>query len=529
MNDLTTSYPLLTLLPPVLAIALVIATKKVLLSLGAGVVAAALLIHDLDPVAAAVSVWQSFAAIFWEDGAVNTWYVFILLFVVMLGVVAAFIMMSGGTTAFAEWAVRRIRRRRGSLILPAILGVVIFIDDYFNALAVGQISRPVTDRHRVSRAKLAYIIDSTSAPVSVLSPVSSWGAYILGIIAPIVAASSLEMSSVEAFLGAAAANYYAIAAALIVWLVIAFRIDLGSMRREERRAIVDGHAFDPDVDVPGQLSDDLPVHRPGAMRALIVPFVLLVVGVLAGITWTGQRASGSWDVFEILAATDPAGSLVAGGVLGLASALYYYLRYTAPNQAFSAKTFARGWGEGVKSMMPAIAILLPAWMLGSLIDQLGTGDYLGELVEQASIPAGWLVPLVFAIAAAMSFATGTSWGSFGLLLPLAGGIINAMDEPALLLPVLGAVLAGAVAGDHASPISDTTILSATGSSCHVVTHVVTQLPYVASAAACALAGYAALAVTGSTLLGLGALAIALAAFVVIARAVAKPLEVPTDA
>ncbi|WP_221585313.1 Na+/H+ antiporter NhaC family protein [Microbacterium sp. G2-8] len=523
MSDLTTSYPVLTLVPPMLAIVLVIVTKKVLISLGAGVIAAALLIHDLNPLDAAVAVWQAFAAIFWEDGAVNTWSVYILVFVVMLGIVAAFIMMSGGTTAFAAWAVRRIRRRRGSLILPAVLGVIIFIDDYFNALAVGQISRPVTDQHRVSRAKLAYIIDSTSAPISVLSPVSSWGAYILGIIAPIVAASTLSVSSVEAFLGAAAANYYAIAAALIVWLVIVFRVDIGPMRAEERRAIVDGHAFDPDDDVPGQLSDDLPVHEPGAMRALIVPFALLVVGVLAGIIWTGYSAAGTWNIIDILAATDASAALMVGGVLGLASALYYYLRYTRSNREFSAATFGRGWIEGVKSMMPAIAILLPAWMLGSLITELGTGDYLGELVESASIPAGWLVPVIFLIAAAMAFATGTSWGSFGLLLPLAGGIINGMDEPTLLLPVLGAVLAGAVAGDHASPISDTTILSATGSSCNVVTHVITQLPYVASAALCALLGYVALALTGSTLIGLVVVAFALLAFVAIMRALVRPL------
>jgi hypothetical protein len=165
MTDLTTSYPLLTLVPPVLAITLVIITKKVLISLGSGVLAAALLIEDLNPLDGAVGVWKAFAGIFWDDGAVNTWYVYILLFTLLLGVIAAFIMMSGGTMAFAEWAVRRIERRRNAMILPAVLGIVIFIDDYFNALAVGQISRPVTDRHNVSRAKLAYIIDSTSAPV----------------------------------------------------------------------------------------------------------------------------------------------------------------------------------------------------------------------------------------------------------------------------------------------------------------------------------------------------------------------------
>ncbi|WP_309080470.1 Na+/H+ antiporter NhaC family protein [Zhihengliuella sp.] len=532
MTDLTTSYPLLTLVPPVLALALVILTRKVLISLGAGVVAAALLVHDLDPLAALLAVWQSFAGIFWADGALNTWSIYILAFLILLGVLAAFILMSGGTTAFAAWALRRIRRRPGSMILPAVLGIVIFIDDYFNALAVGQISRPVTDQHRVSRAKLAYIVDSTSAPVSVLSPFSSWGAYIMGLFAPIVAASALSMSGVQAFLGAAVANFYAIAAVLLVWLVIVFRLDLGPMRKEERRALVDGHPFDPADAVPGQLSDDLPVHDPGSRRALVVPFVLLVAGVFAGIVWTGHTASGSWNPVDILAATDSSAALVVGGLLGLASAVYYYLKNTRGHREFTASTFVSGWVEGAKSMLPAIAILLPAWMLGDLFGQLGTGDYLGRLVEASDISASWLAPVVFLTAAAMAFATGTSWGSFGLLLPIAGGIVNGMDEPALLLPVLGAVLAGSVAGDHASPISDTTILSATGSSCNVITHVVTQLPYVLSSVACATLGYVALAITGSTAVGLAVVALALVAFVLIMRSVTRPLakaEAPAEA
>ncbi|GAA1824540.1 Na+/H+ antiporter NhaC family protein [Nesterenkonia flava] len=529
MSDLTTSHPLLTLVPPVLALTLVILTKRVLISLGSGVVAAALLIHDLNPLEALRSVWGAFAAIFWADGEVNTWSVYILIFLLMLGVLAAFILMSGGTTAFAAWAMRRIRKRPGSMFLPAILGIVIFIDDYFNALAVGQISRPVTDQHRVSRAKLAYIIDSTSAPVSVLSPFSSWGAYIMGILVPIIAASSLSMSSVQAFLGAAVANYYAIAAAVLVWLVIIFRIDIGSMRKEEHRALTQGQLFDPNDDVPGQLSEDLPVHDPGARRALIVPFALLVAGVFIGIVWTGQAAAGTWNIIDILAETDASAALMVGGVLGLISAVYYYLRNTRKNPEFVTSTFARGWVEGVKSMLPAIAILIPAWMLGDLIGELGTGDYLGELVEASNISAGWLVPVVFLIAAAMSFATGTSWGSFGLLLPIAGGIINSMDEPTLLLPVLGAVLAGAVAGDHASPVSDTTILSATGSSCNVITHVLTQLPYVVAAAVCSTLGYVALALSQSVVLGLVVVGVGLVAFVAITRAISAPVAAEQEA
>ncbi|MEV8251952.1 Na+/H+ antiporter NhaC family protein [Microbacterium sp. NPDC076768] len=520
--------PWLTLVPPALAIVLAIITRKVMISLGAGVLAAALLIVNFNVLDALALTWQSFFGIFWADGQVNTWYVYILLFIVVLGVIAAFIMMSGGTRAFADWAVQRIATRRGSQVLPAILGIVIFIDDYFNALAVGQISRPVTDEHRVSRAKLAYIVDSTSAPVAVLAPFSSWGAYIIGILAPIVAASTLTISSVEAFLGAAASNYYAIAAAILVWLVIAFRVDIGPMRREERRAYGEGLPYAKGEVVPGQLSADLPVHEPGAKRAVIVPFVALVFGVFLGIAWTGVSASGSWDILEVLANTDPSGALMVGALFGVVCAMYYYWRYTSPNPKFGWSTFGKGWLDGAKSMLPAIGILILAWMLGGLIETLGTGSFLGDLVERSNLAPGWLIPIVFLSAAAMAFSTGSSWGSFGLLLPIAGGIVNSVDAPELLLPMLGAVLAGAVAGDHASPISDTTILSATGAGCNVITHVVTQLPFVAIAVTAALFGYAALALTSLVWVGLIVTLLTLLVAIAVCRKFASPIDANSD-
>ena len=496
------SYPILTLVPPLLAIGLVVATRKVLLSLGLGVVSAALLIEGFSPWGTLEQVVGAFGDIFWVDGGVNTTKVYILIFTLMLGVITAFIMMSGGTRAFADWAQTKIRTRRGATMLPAGLGVAIFVDDYFNALAVGQVSRPVTDTHRVSRAKLAYLVDSTSAPVAVLAPFSSWGAFILGLIGTEVAASSLETSDISAFLQAAVSNYYAFAALLLVALVATLQLDLGPMRGEERRAILEGEPFDDSQEIPGQLSEDLPVHRPGAKLALILPFVLLVVGVLGGIVWTGQRAAGSWSVVDILASTDVTFALIIGGFLGLIAAVYYYVRDTSENPKFSTSTFGRGWLEGVRSMLPAVSILILAWMLGALIEGLGTGAYLAGLIEGSSIAPSWLVPIVFLLAAAMAFATGTSWGSFGLLIPLAGGIINSLDAPELLLPALGAVLAGAVSGDHASPISDTTILSATGAGCNVITHVTTQLPYMLTAVVASTVGYVVVALGSSASVGL---------------------------
>jgi Na+/H+ antiporter NhaC len=234
-------------------------------------------------------------------------------------------------------------------------------------------------------------------------------------------------------------------------------------------------------------------------------------------------------VVDILAETDVGLALMAGGLLGLAGAIYYYVRDTASNPKFAGSTFGRGWVEGVKSMWPAVSILLLAWMLGSLIETLGTGEYLGQLVEGSSISAAWLVPVIFLLAAGMAFATGTSWGSFGLLLPIAGGIMNSLDAPELLLPAMGAVLAGAVAGDHASPISDTTILSSTGAGCNVITHVLTQLPYVGVAMVSALLGYVVLVLSGSGVLGLLATAVVVVAAALAARsllgAVAEDAEI----
>lgn len=534
-SALIDSYPILTLAPPVVAIALAVMTRKVLISLAIGVLSAALLVADFDVVEFLRLTWEAFAGIFWDDGAPNTFYIYILIFTLLLGIIAAFVLMSGGTQAFADWATERIKTRRGATVLPAVLGMVIFIDDYFNALTVGQVSRPVTDAHRVSRAKLSYIVDSTSAPVAVLAPFSSWGAYIIGIMASITVVEEMSRSDLEVFVGSAANNYYAIGAIVLVWLVVLLKLDIGSMRTEERRAIEEGQTFDPDSDIPGQLSEDLPVHEPGARRALVLPFVVLIIGVLAGIAWTGWRGAAGDDevttigVIEILAATDVSTALLIGGLLGLAVAIYYYVRYTHSNPRFHRSTFGLAWAEGLKSMLPAVSILLLAWMLGDLIGQLGTGDYIGELVSGANIAPIWLIPLIFVAAGAMAFATGTSWGSFAILLPIAGDIMGSLDEPALVFPAFGAVLAGAVFGDHASPISDTSILSATGSSANVITHVVTQLPYAGVGALAALIGYVGFALTDSGAVGLLVTVVAVVALAFAARALVKPLADRRDA
>ncbi|KAE8763025.1 Na+/H+ antiporter NhaC family protein [Georgenia thermotolerans] len=498
---------------------MVLLTRKVLRSLAVGIVSAALVVSDLDPVATVRLVWDTFVGLFWVDGVVNTWNVYIVLFLLLLGVLAAFIMMSGGSYAFGRWAMRRVRTRRGSQLVALVLGVVIFIDDYFNALAVGQIAKPLTDRNRVSRAKLSYLIDSTSAPVCVVAPFSSWGASIMGIIAPILLAAGVsDVSPFAAFMAMVPLNYYVWAALALVLLVALLGVDVGPMRREETRAVRTGEPYAPGTTIAGELDDKLPAHRPGSVGSLIGPFLGLVLGVVGAIVWTGHAASGSWNLVEIFAATLVTESLLFGGVVGVVVALAFYFRDTRSNERFGLGTFRDGWVHGASSMLPAVYILLMAWMTAALIEDLGTGAYLAGLVAAASLDPTWLVPLVFVVAGVMAFATGTSWGSFGILLPIAGQIVTEVGATELLLPALAAVLAGAVLGDHCSPISDTTILSATGAGANLMDHVVTQLPYALTGALAALGGYVVLALTTNTWLGLITTLVLVTAVALAARA-----------
>lgn len=497
------SYPVLTLLPPLVAIVLVVVTRRVVPSLGAGIVVAALLLADLNPLETLRYIGIAALGLVWEDGGVNWYTIFIVLFLFMLGVLTSVIMMAGGTTAFSEWAAKRIHSRKGAQALAALLGMIIFIDDYFNSLAVGQVARPITDRYRVSRAKLAYLIDSTSAPVVVLVPFSSWGATIMGIAAPIVVAAGLTMNQIEVFMRAGFMNYYAISALVLVWLVVLFGVDFGPMRKAEARAEA-GDGLLPEGDQPiGQLDGEIPSHEPGTVRTLLLPFVALLVGVAAAMYVTGGLAAGSWGITETLGEADVALSLVTGGVLALIVATYYYVTSTRINPEFGARIYFLGAKLGARTMLGAVLILMFAWALADLIGKLGTGAYMASLLEGTSISAAWLIPLVFVIGAAMAFATGTSWGSFGILLPLAGEMMAAVPGGAeLLIPAFGAVLAGTVWGDHCSPISDTTILSSTGAGCPVPLHVSTQLPLAFLGAGGALVGYILYAAVHSPVLGL---------------------------
>lgn len=492
------------LLVPILAIGLAIVTRHVLLSLGIGLLVGALQLTDFAPLSALSYLMERFLEVF-LDLSSDHWHfnwgkLDILVFLLLLGMVVSLATLSGGVAAFGRWAEQRIRNRRQSQLLTVALGLAVFIDDYFNSLAVGSISRPIADRTGVSRPKLAYLIDSTAAPVCVLTPISSWGAYIISLLAGIIASTpALHMGPMEAFLWLIPLNYYAISALILVIAAAAWDINLGPMRRYQVEA-------QNAVSLPSESHLDTNAHS-GYARDLLIPILAMVLATIASLVWTGAQALGErpFSLMGAMENTDPGRSLMFGGIAGVIAALWVIFRglhctETPPAFRGGYKAVGLALYQGMLSMLPAIRILVLAWMLTALIEDLQTGRYLADWVGQNEA-FNWLPLMLFVLAGAMAFATGTSWGTFGIMLPIAGDMALASD-PAMLLPMFGAVLAGAVFGDHCSPISDTTILSSTGAGCHHIDHVNTQLPYALIGATTAAIGYAGFAITSSPIIGL---------------------------
>ncbi|WP_174614172.1 Na+/H+ antiporter NhaC family protein [Virgibacillus ihumii] len=482
-----------SIIPALLMLVLVLLTKRVLLSLGAGIVVGALFIHDFAIIYSLTEIWNVFYGIFVTSGQLNIGNFQLLGFLLLLGMLTAFLTASGGSRAFGDWMIKRVKTRTSAQVMTGVLGLIIFIDDYFNSLAVGQIARPLTDRHKISRAKLAYFIDSTSAPVTVISPVSSWGAYIIGIIGGLLAANEItDLQPLETFIKMIPMNFYALAALLLVFMVAYFRMDIGPMRKHEERAVEEGLLLNPDSEqVPGDLGDAFDPHSNGKIYHLLVPIGVLIVATVAAMVVTGMMTSGTEiTLLSIFANTNVNLSLFIGGLASVLSALVFHWLQTKPKPGLWKISI-----EGIKTMMPAIYILLLAWMIGSIMGTLETGEYLSRIVNDASISPSLLPFLFFTIAGIMALATGTSWGTFGIMLPIAAEVASITDMT-MLLPSLAAVLAGSVFGDHCTPISDTTILSSTGAGSNHIDHVLTQLPYAIIAAISAAVGYLVIGFTG---------------------------------
>lgn len=491
----------LSVLPAIVMLILVLLTRRIVLSLGAGIVIGAFILQDFSFGQTLKTIFVEFIQIFYVDGSFAIDEILLLLFLLLLGIMTALLASSGGSQAFGEWMIKRVKTRRGSQLMTIFLGIIIFIDDYFNSLAVGQIARPLTDRHRVSRAKLAYYIDSTSAPVTVVSPISSWGAYIIGILGSIFMVNNItDLKPLTAFIQIIPYNFYAIVSLLLVFLVAIFNMNIGPMKKHENRAVKNNELIDPDpkkANIPGDMSRIFESHKTGKVYHLLVPIAVLIIVTVGTMLVTGALASEEeLNILSIFANTDVNLSLFIGGLASVLVGFLFHFRLPSP-RANGTKILT----AGMNTMLPAIYILILAWMIGSIMDNLQTGQYLAEKVQAASISPSLLPFMFFLIAGLMSLSTGTSWGTFGIMLPIGAEVALNMDA-GFLIPVLAAVLAGSVFGDHCTPISDTTILSSTGAGVNHIDHVVTQLPYAFIAAFSAGIGYLILGFTGSNLLAL---------------------------
>ena len=457
------------LLPPIVAIALALITKEVYSSLFIGIVVGGLLYANfgfegtirhvfLDGIVASVS---------------DTYNMGILIFLVILGAMVCLMNRAGGSAAFGRWAQTHIKSRVGAQLATIILGCLIFIDDYFNCLTVGSVMRPVTDKHRISRAKLSYLIDATAAPVCIIAPISSWAAAVAGF--------AEDGQGLNLFIRAIPFNFYALLTILMMVGISLLKIDYGPMARYERNAMESGDLFSGKNPYDTMEVEEDVSH--GRVMDLVLPIVLLILCCVTGMLYSGGFFDGVGFV-EAFSASDAS----VGLLLGSAFALVFSLIYFGLRRSMSFSSMMSCIPEGFKAMVPAILILSFAWTLKAMTDSLGAKYFVRDFVySNASQVLMFLPAIVFLIGCLLAFATGTSWGTFGMLIPIVQSVFP-MDNP-LSVVCISACMAGAVCGDHCSPISDTTIMASAGAQCDHVNHVSTQLPYAITVAAVSFVSY----------------------------------------
>lgn len=469
------SVGILSLAPPVIAIVLALLTKEVILSLTMGIAAGALIYSiaaGINPIAGVLNVVFELIT--------SRADLYIMVFCFMLGGLVFIIKKSGGSEAYGRWAEKRIRGKRQAQLLTALLGCVIFIDDYFNALTVGTVMQPVTDRFKVSRAKLAFLIDATSAPICILMPISSWGAAV----GSYLGETGAFESDLMGFLSTIPFNFYALLCLIMVAIVCIFKLDFGTMQECEEKAEKGDLGGIEGATV--QHNND---SKNGTVADMLVPILVLVIATVISMLYIG----GFWGDEAGIAGNFGAslGNSYSPQALVWASFITYivcFLMYI-PRKLMNYHEFMDCTLEGFKAMMVSGAILMEAWAIGGLCrDLLSTPEFVTEAFTNAGVPGAVLPALVFVVAAFLSFSTGTSWGTFGILIPIVVPIAQAIC-PNLMVCSLGATLAGSIFGDHCSPISDTTILSSTGAGVDHLVHVSTQMVYSLTIAVASVIGY----------------------------------------
>ncbi len=464
------------LLPPVIAIILALITKEVYSSLFIGILTGGVLYAITESGFHFTRIFDSVLNQGIIGSLADSDDVGILVFLVVLGIIVVLMNRAGGSRAYGDWASKKIKSRRGASLSTFVLGALIFVDDYFNCLTVGSVMRPVTDKQKISRAKLAYLIDATAAPICIIAPISSWAAAISGTVDGV--------NGIDLFIKTIPYNLYALLTIIMVIFISVTGFDFGPMKKHERNA-ANGDLFTTGEDVYKDVSEE-PVTSKGKVIDLILPVLVLIVFCVLGMLYTGGFFSG---VNFVDAFADC--NACIGLPLGALGALIICVIYFMVRRVLSFQECMKAIPDGFKAMVPAILILTFAWALKSMTGMLHAKDYVAAVVESAKALQILLPALLFLVALGLSFSTGTSWGTFGILIPIVTGVFKptADNMSALFIICISACLAGAVCGDHCSPISDTTIMSSTGAQCKHVNHVSTQLPYALLVAAVCLVGY----------------------------------------
>lgn len=469
-----------SLFPPVIAIGLALITKEVYSSLFVGILSGGI----IYAAASGTGFEGTFKAVV-QDGLItnlsNAYNVGILVFLVVLGIIVVLMNKAGGSRAYGEWAAAHIRGRRGAALSTFFLGVLIFVDDYFNCLTVGSVMRPITDKHNISRSKLAYLIDSTAAPICIIAPISSWAAAVSGTVEGV--------NGISLFINTIPYNLYAFLTILMVIFISVSDTDYGPMKIHEDNA-KNGDIFTTKNNTYEQ--DAQPVTERGRVIDLILPVAVLIVFCVVGMIYTGGFFSGT-DFVTAFANCDAAYGLSLGSISALIVIIAYYMlrRVLKFNECMDSIA------AGFKQMVPAILILTFAWTLKTMTNHLEAGAFVSGVVQSATALSVLLPVILFVVAIGLAFATGTSWGTFGILIPIVTSVFEAElanvsqtgEIPSMVIICISACLAGAVCGDHCSPISDTTIMASTGAQCDHVNHVSTQLPYALTVAAVCVVGY----------------------------------------
>lgn len=469
-----------SLFPPVIAIGLALITKEVYSSLFVGILSGGI----IYAAASGTGFEGTFKAVV-QDGLItnlsNAYNVGILVFLVVLGIIVVLMNKAGGSRAYGEWAAAHIKSRRGVALSTFFLGVLIFVDDYFNCLTVGSVMRPITDKHNISRSKLAYLIDSTAAPICIIAPISSWAAAVSGTVEGV--------NGISLFINTIPYNLYAFLTILMVIFISVSDTDYGPMKIHEDNA-KNGDIFTTQNNTYEQ--DAQPVTERGRVIDLILPVAVLIVFCVVGMIYTGGFFSGT-DFVTAFANCDAAYGLSLGSISALIVIIAYYMfrRVLKFNECMDSIA------AGFKQMVPAILILTFAWTLKTMTNHLEAGAFVSGVVQSATALSVLLPVILFVVAIGLAFATGTSWGTFGILIPIVTSVFEAElanvaqtgEIPSMVIICISACLAGAVCGDHCSPISDTTIMASTGAQCDHVNHVSTQLPYALTVAAVCVVGY----------------------------------------